>query len=452
MGGLFDFSNWKFWAVTVLVIVLMYIARPYMHRMLRSVFMGSARFLNRIGLWCSSAGERGYGRYCETVAAHMVEEYENKIRNHQTRITRRVERHDVEIVGIVDELEMSSQSIEGSVEGLRDINLPKTTLDAVGNALSDANEGKPNKVTKAVTEVKRAVAAQVQNVRPQLTSIKAQLRPIEQSLDALRETSNEFGRLADRVNKDMDFFEKIISSEKRRELVQRQSIIIPWFLALLVMLIAFSGVFLNFFLIERPMAEIVGDGMQVGGLSLPAAAALVVIFLEAAAGIVLMDAAGLTSLTAIASTAGKTRKIIFGTAIGFLLIFSAFEAMLAIQREVIIAAETCVEATAVGLDCKEQEKGLSLTMIAQVLLAVLIPWLLAVAAIPLEKLVQNTIFILRIVLHQLLMLASFLAKTLAYAFKAFGVLLLRLYDLVIFLPLAIERMVLSIQSTGGQKK
>ncbi len=292
----------------------------------------------------------------------------------------------------------------------------------------------------------------MQNVRPQLTSIKAQLRPIEQSLDALRETSNEFGRLADRVNKDMDFFEKIISSENRRELVQRQSIIIPWFLALLVMLIAFSGVFLNFFLIERPMAEIVGDGMQVGGLSLPAAAALVVIFLEAAAGIVLMDAAGLTSLTAIASTAGKTRKIIFGTAIGFLLIFSAFEAMLAIQREVIIAAETCVEATAVGLDCKEQEKGLSLTMIAQVLLAVLIPWLLAVAAIPLEKLVQNTIFILRIVLHQLLMLASFLAKTLAYAFKAFGVLLLRLYDLVIFLPLAIERMVLSIQSTGGQKK
>lgn len=436
-------SDWRFWAILVAIIVLLYIARPYLHRVLRSIFMGSSQFLNKLALWCAGIGMRGYERYCETVAAHMTEEHEKKLRNHQTRITRKVERYDTEIIGIVDKLEVSSQSIDGSVASLREINLPETTLSAVQAAFDAEFEAK-NKVTKAVSDVKRALSAQVQIVRPMLTEIKANQKPIEQSVRELRETSNEFGRLADRVNKDMNDFKDMVSSPDRIAVAQKQSIIIPWLIALLVMTVALSGVFLNFFLIERPMAEIVGDGVQVAGLSLPAAAALVVIFLEAVSGIVLMDAAGLTSLTAISTTTGRTRKIMFWTAIGFLSVFSAFEAMLAIQREVIIVTEACVNAAAAGLDCVESDSGLPLTMIAQILLAVLIPWLLAIAAIPLETLVQNSIFIIRIVLHQLMMLSSYLLKTLATVLKALGVFLLRLYDLIIFLPLAIEKMVQTI--------
>lgn len=444
-----NFSDWRVWAIIVAVIILMFLARPYMHKFLRSIFMGGAQFLDKLALWFASAGERAYERYCETAAAHMAEEHEVKMRNHQTRITRRVERHDTEIIGIVDKLEMSSQAIDGNVEALREVNLPKTTVEAVHAALADATDNRGgNKVSKTVGEVKRAVSLQVQTIRPLLTSIKANLKPMELSLAALRETSNEFGRLADQVNKDMERFEAIVISDNRVDVAQKQSIVIPWVLALLVMVVALSGVFLNFFLIERPMAEIVGDGVRVGGLSLPAAAALVVIFLEAVAGIVLMDAAGLTRLTVIQNTAGRVRKILLFSAIGFLAAFSAFEALLAIQRDVIISAEACVEAFAAGLECEEAKDGLSLTMLAQVLLAVLIPWLLAIAAIPLETLVQNFIFILRIVLHQVLMLLSALSKTLSMALKAFGVFLLRLYDLLIFLPLAIERMVRAILKKG----
>lgn len=444
----FNLSDWRFWAITIAVILLLYIARPYLHRFLRSVFMGAAQFLNKQSMWLSDTGMRGYQRYSETVAAHMAEDHEKKLRNHQTRITGRVQNYDANIVRIVDKLEASSQNIDANVDSLRSIDLPQTTLQAVQNAMT-TETGTPSG-KKVVNDVKRAVSTEVQSIRPVLTSIQANLKPVGQSVAALRETSNEFGRLADRVNKDMENFTEIITSKDRIAVAQKQSIIIPWLLALLVMAVALSGVFLNFFLIERPMAEIVGDGVQVGALSLPAAAALVVIFLEAVAGIVLMDAAGLTTLTAISNTTGRVRKTLFWAAIAFLSVFSVFEALLAIQREVIISTEACVEAAAAGLECAESDGGLPITMIAQILLAVLIPWLLAIAAIPLETVIQNFIFILRIVLHQLTMLAAYLLKTVATALKALGIFLLRLYDLIIFFPLAIERMVRAV--TSDRKK
>ena len=126
--------------------------------------------------------------------------------------------------------------------------------------------------------------------------------------------------------------------------------------------------------------------------------------------------------------------------------------MLAVQREVIISAEACVEATAAGLDCAVEGEGMSLTMLAQMLLAIMIPWLLAIAVVPLETLVQNSTFIIRIALHQIVMLAAYLFKTLATMLRAFGVFIIRLYDLIVFLPLAIEQMVRNIRKMQGKAK
>ena len=310
MGNLFDMNttDWQFWFWIIVTIILLYIARPHMHRLLKSVFFGSAYFFSRSASWFSGIGSRGYERYSETVSAHAAEEYEQKLRNHQTRLTRRVERYDTEIFGVLDKLEESSQRIDGCVDTLKEINLPQSTVETVRASFSQESDAKTTtKINKAVSDVKRVVSSQVQSVRPTLTSIKAELKPISQSVTALRETGNEFGRLADRVNSDMERFEAIVTSPNRIAVAQKQSIVIPWILSLLVMIIALSGVFLNYFLIERPMAEIVGDGVRVAGMSLPAAAALVVIFLEAVAGVVLMDAAGLTKLTPISNTSGKLR-------------------------------------------------------------------------------------------------------------------------------------------------
>ena len=104
-----------------------------------------------------------------------------------------------------------------------------------------------------------------------------------------------------------------------------------------------------------------------------------------------------------------------------------------------------------GAEATQDSSGVSLTMIAQMVLAVLIPWLLAIAAIPLETVIQNFVFILRLVLHQVMIFLAFIFATLATILKALGLFVLRVYDLLIFLPLVIEGMVRRVRRPARRK-
>jgi hypothetical protein len=285
--------------------------------------------------------------------------------------------------------------------------------------------------------------------------------------EKLTKIGNGFNKDVDDVNKAFTEFELIVKSEDRTQIAARASIVIPWLIAILITGIALSGVFLNFFLIERPMAEIVGEGARIAGIGLPTFAAMIVIFLEFVTGIVLMDAAGFTRLIpAFHSMSDGGRKIMFWVAFAFLAAFSTLEMTLSIVREQIIerqqetrdianqallAPTLAAPPAAAGVDAtatpeaaapadNPRETGLQLATIAQLILAALIPWLLAAAALPLETIIRNSVFILSIGSSYLLLFLSFFFKTISVLFKNVGLFVLTVYDLVIFLPLAVERM------------
>lgn len=456
MGGV-QASDWRFWAILIALVVVLYVARPYMHRFIRSVFFGLSFILSRLAAWLASAGALAYQRYCETVAAHMAEEYQHTLVGHEQKLGVRMTQQDETLYDMVNRLDVSAQELEGAAANLNEINLPESTVEAVRTSLAESVDANGrNKLTKTVTDVKRAVSTEIQTIRPQLATLRSQLKPISENADKLRDTGRKIADAGNHINQDLARFEEIVRSEDRVAVAQKQSIIIPWILSGLVMTIALTGVFLNFFLIQRPMAEIVGDDLQVAGLSLPTAAALVVIFLEAVAGIVLMDAAGVTRLTLISHLGKQGKRVLFISAAVFLAAFSFFEAILAVQREALIALDQQTQqlaisglATEAGEAAAEDASGPPLTMIAQMTLAILIPWLLAIAAIPLETFVRNLVLMAHLVWHQLLMIFSFLFKVLSTTLKTLGVFVLRFYDLLIFLPLSIENMIRSLQRANS---
>jgi hypothetical protein len=83
--------------------------------------------------------------------------------------------------------------------------------------------------------------------------------------------------------------------------------------------------------------------------------------------------------------------------------------------------------------------GLQLSTFAQLILAGIIPWLLAAAALPLETIVRNSVFIVSIFASFALVFLGFLSKTISSVFKNVGVFVLAIYDFIIFLPLFIQR-------------
>lgn len=453
MFGL-GYDDWRLWLIIAGIITLLYVARPYLQRLLKSFFFGLAYYSNRLAMWLERAGEAVYTRYVEVIAAHTAEELEHKLIAQEQKLGRRAPEIDRRVSNVVDRLEDSKHRIEAAIETFREVDVDERTIDAVRTSMGETagQKGGKARVSQAVTSVRQAVRDELSPLRPQLNALRAELKPLSENSEKLRTMTLEFERMSGTINTNLEKFETMISPDhlERREAAERQSILIPWLISGLVMLIALTGVFLNFFLIQRPMAEIVGDDMQVLGMSLPTAAAFVVIFLEAVAGIVLMDAAGITRLTPIHALQGLPKRVLLIAAICFLAAFSFFEAILAIQRESLIRLDQQTLEMALGTEEAGEAAagGISLTMIAQMVLAILIPWLLAIAAIPLEIFVRNLVFILRLVVHQLLMVASFVFSMISSAFKALGAFLLRLYDLVIFLPLAIEQMVRSVR---GQK-
>jgi len=461
--------GWPLVLAIVGLILIMWMAREPLRRVVWQIFFITGRVFGRWGLWLTEHGRNARTNCNEKIAAHRADELQDRMLMLEDRMGRRAEKLAKETGPVIARLDKSTHQLATAAGELTDINLEDAAERAFRAALPSMESGRGlNKLEKNIAQsTARAMNERLVPVRPALQIIKAESPRVRELAEKLTKTSNEFNQHVDEVNKTFEEFEMIMRSDDRSKIAARASIVIPWLIAIIITAIALSGVFLNFFLIERPMAEIVGEGARIGGIGLPTFAAIIVIFLEFVAGVVLMDAAGFTRLIpAFHSMSDGSRKIMFWVAFAFLALFSVLEMTLSIVREQIIeqqqetrdlaaqlitpslapaptadAPADAVTETPPAEAAVAAEKGLALSTVAQLILAGIIPWLLAAAALPLETIVRNTVFMLSIVGSFLMLMLAFICKTLAVAFKNVGLFALTIYDAIIFAPLWVERRV-----------
>ena len=110
-------------------------------------------------------------------------------------------------------------------------------------------------------------------------------------------------------------------------------------IALLVMAVAAGGAFINFKLIALPMSEMVGAGDYLTAtLRTSEVAALVIIFVEASMGLFLMEALRVTHLfPRIATLNDRMRRRMMWIALMLLVTLAGVEAALALMRDMLIA-------------------------------------------------------------------------------------------------------------------
>lgn len=477
-GGSFFGIPW--WAAIIALILVMWMAREPMRRVLWQVFFITGRVFGRWGLWLHDHGRRARSNCDEKIASHRADELQERMLMLENRIGHRAERLPKETGPIITRLDKSTHALASTATALADINVEDAAERAFRAAMPSIENGRNlSKLERNIAQqTSKAMAERLTPIRPALTALKTEGPRLRDIADKLTKTQQEFDKHADDVNKSFVEFEQIVKSEDRTAVAAKASIFVPWLIAVLITAIALAGVFLNFFLIERPMSEIVGEGARIGGVGLPAVAAIVVIFLEFVAGVILMDAAGFTKLIpAFHSMTQSSRRIMFFVAFGFLAAFSVLEITLSIVREEIIeqqqetrdianrallapaatpdaatpdaAATPAEEGTATARE-RPNVFGLQLSTFAQVILAAIIPWLLAAAALPLEAIVRNSVFMVSIAGSYLMLFAAFLFKTLSVLFKNVGLFILAIYDLIIFAPLWVERRVKgATRSRGG---
>jgi hypothetical protein len=256
------------------------------------------------------------------------------------------------------------------------------------------------------------------------------------------------------IDRHMQEYEDIVRGQDRAVSILQSSSIVHFFVSALVLLVAIGGAAINFSLIARPMAEMVGGTSFIGGYRTADIAALVIIMVEISMGLFLMESLRITRLfPVIGALPDKMRVRMIWITFCILLLLASIEAGLAYMREVLLQDELATGALLRGQEGAEalQNEYLWITTAAQMGMGFILPFALVFVAIPLETFVHSLRTVLGLAGIALLRAFALLLRVLSNGFRHLGTLAERLYDLPLFVPLWLEsRLTPAARPDGGR--
>jgi hypothetical protein len=242
------------------------------------------------------------------------------------------------------------------------------------------------------------------------------------------------------IDRHMEEYDAIVRGEDRAVTVLSSSSVVYFFVSALVLAVATAGAAINFSLIARPMAEMVGGTSFIGAFRTADIAALVIIMVEISMGLFLMESLRITRLfPVIGALSDKMRvRMIFITFI-ILLMMASVEAGLAYMREVLLQDELATSSLLRGdAVASAINPHLWITTAAQMGMGFILPFALVFVAIPLETFVHSLRTVMGLLAIGLLRVLALLLRVLGNSARHLGTLTQQVYDLVLFVPLWIE--------------
>ena len=276
----------------------------------------------------------------------------------------------------------------------------------------------------------------LRHMRPDWRQIQQTLAAVGKNVDSLLSRSVTIDRL-------MQEYEDIVHGQDRAVSVLSSSSLVNFFVSAFVLVIAIGGATINFSLIARPMAEMVGGTNVIGGYRMADIAALVIILVEISMGLFLMESLRITRLfSVIGALPDKTRVRMLYITFTILFLLASVEAGLAYMREVLLHDELATSALLRG-DIGETATSeyMWITTAAQMGLGFILPFALTFVAIPLETFVHSLRTVVGLMAISLLRVVSLIFRLLGNICLYFGVLLKQVYDLPLFVPLWLEERV-----------
>jgi hypothetical protein len=242
------------------------------------------------------------------------------------------------------------------------------------------------------------------------------------------------------IDRHMQDYEGIVRGEDRAVSVLSSSSLVHFFVSMLVLAVATAGAAINFTLIARPMAEMVGGTSFIGLFRTADIAALVIIMVEVSMGLFLMESLRITRLfPVIGALSDKMRVRMIGITLVILLLMASIEAGLAYMREVLLQDELATSALLRG-DTTAALGNVHhwITTMAQMGMGFVLPFALVFVAIPFETFVHSLRTVLGLTGIGVLRTLALVFRVLGNGCRHLGTLAQRIYDLPLFVPLWIE--------------
>ncbi|MBD3670822.1 MAG: hypothetical protein HUJ29_08610 [Gammaproteobacteria bacterium] len=315
-------------------------------------------------------------------------------------------------------------------------NIPSNGDTMVADVLNNIHESM-NKAQKHAVEEYREMFHErhhlLKKLLPSWRRVNAALCEVKKSVDSLDERSKE-------VDSQLEKFEHICKGKSAGERMLSSSAYTQFFISTFVLLIAVGGGIVNFNLIAYPMQEMVGGSSYLAGFKTSNVAAMVIILLELAIGLFFMESARFTRLfPVIGALDDKVRERMKWITLTILVILASAESALAYMRDLMAAENQALSQSLSGVPMvMGGESFSSIPTAVQMVIGFILPFVLALAALPLESFVHSSRIVLGVLGAVILRLVAFVLRLLGNIAHHVGSAIVHGYDLIIFMPLWVE--------------
>jgi hypothetical protein len=441
-----------------LLVVALYFARRTAHQAIRAVTDALGRGLRLASHSVARGEEKLAARNREVLLSNGREAKERLIEREFVRVGDTV-RKDLanyptlhrslcEAIVRIEEEEQKAVEVPPEAPGWVQAVKVIANLDAKngGNEiLEDIHKSMIRAHSEAMDDYRKASAerhALLRKMMPDWRRIQETLGRVNKNVESVLERALS-------IDRHMQEYDDMVRGEDRAVSILSSSSLVYFFVSALVLAVAAAGAAINFTLIARPMAEMVGGTSYIGTFRTADIAALVIIMVEISMGLFLMESLRITRLFPVIGALSDTmrRRMMFITFF-ILLLMASIEAGLAYMREVLLQDELATSAMLRG-DAGNSfvNEHLWITTAAQMGMGFILPFALVFVAIPLETFIHSLRTVMGLIGIGFMRALSLLLRVLGNGMRHIGTLAERIYDLPLFVPLWIEARVSASQAS-----
>jgi hypothetical protein len=462
-----DHNSWLFWpdsvalsilVLAILVMLFLYAARKPMHGVIHSVcnlVTQSTRFISR---WLFLSAENLRIRNQSVLLAHSQESAATMIDREFERVTSIIRKDMQEFPALQRKMMEEVTRIEDDyhkcgevpapppewVSALESVSQIKSGGDIPRKLLEDINKSIQKIHDKTVTEFRRSYEERhkiLKGMQPSWRSVEKLIGEMDKKMVTLNTNAKQ-------IDGHMAKFEGIRAKDSKTENALSTSAFVQLAISALVMMIAMGGAFINYKLIALPMSEMVGASDYItDNLRTSDVAALVIILMEASMGLFLLESLRITQLfPKIASMDDRMRRRLMMASLIFLVILAAIESSLALMRDMLVADKAALmHDLASSAPAATQGWMSNVPMAGQMVMGFVLPFALAFVAIPLESVVHSLRTVIGVLLVQTMRGLGFVLRFTGVVFRRFAKVLELSYDILIVIPLMLERWVVAFR-------
>ena len=445
-----------------IVVLLMWMARTPAHKTIRSFSLVIRNAMRMAAHAVTALEKRLLERNREVLLTTGLEETERYIEREFQRVEDIVTRDMAGYPSLQRDLKEQIIRIDEDYRDSAEIPpVPKNyikAIEAVNNINSNGDSMVANILKAIHSTMKRNCEKETAEYRRSskqrhqlLKTMMPYWRNLSKTLDSVEKKI--FG-LEDRskvIDSQIEKYEQIMAKTNLAERVLTSSSMTQFFTSGLVLIIALLGAYVNFQLIALPMSEMVGGSSRLGPIRASDVAALVLVFFEIVLGLFLMEAFQITKLFPIISALNdKLRRNMAIVAFALLFIFASVESSLAYMRDLLAADREALTQSLAGVAVAAPEFRW-ITTVGQMVMGFILPFALMLVAIPLESFVHSLRTVIGMTAVFLLQALAFIIRQMGSLSSNLGHILLNIYDLIIFIPLKIEDMLVNKKSAPEEK-